>query len=149
MPNTIIVKDCGGHRDEKQVAATVTPGMLVERTSADKVQAHSVAGGAVNCLIAIEDENQGNGIDDNYTSTLPDTAKLWHPQKGDQVNMLLDDASAATALVIGDKVESAGDGRVRKYAPSSASVNEQSNSIIGVALTAQSTPGGRVTIEIL
>jgi hypothetical protein len=146
--NTIVVKDADGHRDEKVAAGTITPGMLVERTSADKVQAHSTAGGPANKLFAIEDENQGNGITDNYSAT--NTVKLWHPLPGDQVYALLDDASSVTAIVIGDYVESAGDGRFRKFvAGNSAVVNEQSNSIVGVALEAQSTAGGRFIMEII
>lgn len=146
--NTIIIKDADGHRDEKVANAGITPGMMVERMSTDKVKAHATAGGAATKLFAIEDENQGNGIADAYVAT--NVVKLWRPLPGDQVYGILDDASSATALAIGDFVESAGDGRVRKYTVgNSAVVNEHSNSIIGTALEAQSTVGGRVIIEII
>jgi hypothetical protein len=148
--NTIIGKGYGGNRDEKEAAGTITPGMLVKRTSADKVIAHNVAGGPVNALFAIEDENQGRGIDDNYVSG--ELVKLWKPIPGDQVNAIVDDTTGR-AIAIGDYVESAGDGRVRKVDPplSSAGKDEFPASILGVALeaVAPSAAGTRILIEIM
>ena len=145
--NTIIVKDYNHIRDEKVAAGAITPGMLVERTSADKVQAHNSAGAPVQKIFAIEDAPQGNGISDAYAAD--DTVLLWHATPGEQVYGILDDASAVEAIVIGDFVESAGDGRLRKVTVGSAETGGYSNSIVGVALEAQSTPEGRFIVEIL
>lgn len=146
--NTIVAKPYVHIRDEKLAAGTITPGMLVKRTSADAVIAHNVAGGAVNVLFAIEDENQGNDIADNYSSGA--LVKLWRPVPGEQVYAIA--ATSGNTIAIGDFVESAGDGRLRKVeaALSSAGVEEFPSSIVGVALEA-AVPGAgiRFLIEIM
>lgn len=147
--NTIVGKGYVHIRDEKVAAGTITPGMLVERTSADKVQAHSKAGGPVNALFALEDENQGNGIDDNYSANA--VVKLWRPVPGEQVNALVDD-DTQDAIAIGDFLESAGDGRLRKITTNTSAGDEEfPASIVGVALEAVATSGagGRILIEIV
>lgn len=149
--NTIKVKSYLNIQDEKVAAGAITPGMLVERTSADKVQAHSTAGGPAQRLFALEDENQGRDIDDAYAATGSYTlVKLWLPVPGEIVYAIVDDLSTAEDIAIGNFVESAGDGRVRKYtAQASGGAAEATNAIIGVAVSAQTTPGGRVAIEII
>ena len=71
--NTIIVKSYNNNRD--QVVATavaITPGMLLERTSAGLVQAHSAAGGVIaSKIFAMEDAFQGKKITDNYAVSVP------------------------------------------------------------------------------
>lgn len=149
MANTIVRKGYLNIRDQKvATAVAITPGMLVQRTSTDLVEAHSIAGGPVNPLFALEDAFQGNGIDDNYAVSVP--IMLWKPCSGEQVYAILDSLSTAS-VAIGDFVESVGDGKVRSVgdAQSSAGIAEFAHSFIGVAVEAQATPGGRVTIEIL
>lgn len=145
--NTIIGKSYVSIRDEKIANATITPGMLVERMSTDKVRAHARAGGAVNPLFALEDENQGKGITDNYASG--DIVKLWRPVPGEQVYALLDDNSTQN-IAIGDFVESDGAGRVRRVDNelSSAGNAEFPSHIIGVALEAVD-PGNQVPPRVL
>lgn len=146
---TIIGKAYVNIRDEKIAAGTIKPGMLVERTSTDKVQAHSRAAGPVNALFAIEDENQGNDIDDNYVAN--DLVKLWRPTPGEQVYAIVDD-NTQDAIVIGDFLESSGDGRLRKCTDTTSAGNaEFGNAIVGVALeaVAKSGAGGRILIEIV
>lgn len=147
--NTIVGKGYVNIRDEKIAAGTIKPGMLVERTSADKVQAHSRAAGPVNKLFALEDENQGNDIDDNYAAN--DVVKLWRPVPGEQVYAIVDD-NTQDAIVIGDFLESAGDGRLRKCTDTTSAGNpEFGSAIVGVALeaVAKSGAGGRILIEIV
>lgn len=147
--NTIVGKGYVNIRDEKVAAGTITPGMLVERTSADKVQAHSTAGGSVNPLFAIEDENQGNDVDDNYSANA--VVKLWRPVPGEQVYAIVDD-DTQDDIVIGDFLESAGDGRLRKSTVQTSAGNEEfPSSIVGVALEAvtQAGAGGRILVEIM
>ena len=146
---TIVGKGYVNIRDEKVAAGTIIPGMLVERTSADKVQAHSRAGGPVNALFALEDENQGNDIDDNYAAT--SLVKLWRPVPGEQVYAIADD-DTGDAIAIGDYLESAGDGRLRKATNlTSAGTKEFPGNIVGVALEAVSTgsPASRILIEVM
>lgn len=136
MANTIVRKSYAHIQDEKAAAETITPGHLIERTSADKVQKHSTQGGAVNPLFAREDAYQGNGITDDYSTD--DRVIFWHPQSGDQVYGILSSGSG-DSVSIGDFVDSNGDGTLR---PGSSGVE------IGVALEAASA-GERFTVEIL
>lgn len=144
--NTIKGKAYGHNHDEKIASGTITPGMLVSRTSADEVIAHATAGGPVNVLIAIEDENQGNDIDDDYADG--DLVKLWRPLPGDQAYLLVDDETGSD-IAIGDFVESDGEGRVRKATDASAG---GTTFIVGVALEAVGVGpdgGTRILVEIM
>ena len=146
--NTIVIKSYNNNRD--QVVATavaITPGALLERTSGGLVQAHSGAGGPVSSKIfAMEDVFQGKKISDNYAVSVPIFCLL--PTSGDRVYGIFD-ATSGGSLAKGDKLESAGDGTVRKYTgQASGGAVEASGAIVGTALEAQATPGGRVTIEI-
>ena len=128
---TIIIKG-DPVRLERNAAAAVTPGMLVELTSSDTVQAHSTAGGScAPVLIALEDENQGKGIGDAYSTG---NVVLFAAFKtGDVANMLLADGET---VVIGTKVESYGDGYLRAV-DTDASVGEVGvQSIVGTSLEA-------------
>lgn len=147
--NTIVGKAYVNIRDEKTADGAITPGMLVKRTSAGKVKAHDIAGGFVNALFAIEDENQGNDIDDAYANAA--LVKLWRPVPGEQVYAIVDDDTQDT-IAIGDPLESAGDGRLRRATDlTSAGNKEFPNHIVGVALEAiaQSGAGGRILIEVV
>ncbi len=130
--NTIIVMSHGRVTDEKiATAVAITPGHLIERTSGDLVQAHAIAGGPVNPWFAIEDAYQGNGITDDYAVSV--NIFMWKPRPGDQIYAIADSGGA---IVIGDFLESAGDGTLRRVGdiPSSAGVLELAGSIIAVAL---------------
>jgi hypothetical protein len=108
----IALKTGRGITQEEAIAnATITPGQLIERLSTDKVQRHSTAGGSIGLkMIAVEDVLQGNGIDDDYSA---DDRVIYHiPIPGQEYYMLLKDGEN---VVIGDDVESAGDGDVQKF----------------------------------
>lgn len=113
--------------------ATIRPGMLVELTSADKVQKHGTAAGPVLPMFAAEDELQGHGIDDLYDTD--DIVQVLIPTRGDQVYALLDDEEDITR---GDFLVSAGNGRLQKYDAVAFSSDEagsvDANVIVGVAL---------------
>jgi hypothetical protein len=64
-------------------------------------------------MFAIEDENQGNDIDDAYAAD--DRVVCWIPQRGDQVQAVLSDGEN---VAIGDYLESNGDGTLKKYVAS-------------------------------
>ncbi len=145
---TIVIKSYNNNRDQiVATAVAITPGELLERTSAGLVQAHSGAGGPVSSKIfAMEDVFQGKKISDDYAVSVPIFIIL--PTSGDRVYAIFDTTSGAS-LAIGDKLESAGDGTVRKYTgQASGGVAEATGAIVGTALEAQATPGGRVIIEI-
>ncbi len=146
--NKIVIKSYNNNRDQiVATAVAITPGALLERTSAGKVQAHSAEGGVISSKIfAMEDAFQGKKISDDYAVSVPIFCFL--PQSGDRVYAIFD-ATTGGSLAIGDELESAGDGTVKKYTgQASGGVAEATGAIIGTALEAQATPGGRVLIEI-
>jgi len=109
--NTIKLKKYVDIVEERAAVAAITPGMLLELTSADKFQAHSSSGGsAAPIIVALEDELQGNGIDDAYAAS--DRVQGWIPQSGEQAYMILADGEN---VAIGDKLESNGAGYLQKY----------------------------------
>jgi hypothetical protein len=108
----IALKTGRGISQEEAVAeATITPGQLLEEISTGKVQRHSTAGGSIGqVMIAVEDVLRGNGIDDDYAAG--DKVFYHLPVPSQEYNMFLKDGEN---VVIGDKVESAGDGDVQKF----------------------------------
>lgn len=144
--NTIKLKKYMDVIIEKEAAAAITPGMLLELTSADKVQAHSSAGqNVVPPMFALEDELQGNGIDDAYASG--DPVQVWVAQRGEEVYAILADGENVS---IGDPLESNGAGYLQKHvadaeswdsaAPAGA-ITVYPSQIVGVALEALDLSG--------
>lgn len=135
MRNSIILKNYLNIFEEKVAIGVITPGMLIEITSVDKVQAHSVSGGNALIMFALEDELQGKTINENYA--VADQVQLWIPQRGDQVFAILQDGEN---VAIGDLVESNGDGTLIKYVADTHSSAEVGtvipNQIIGQVLEA-------------
>lgn len=121
--------------NEYDAAGAITPGMLIEVTSADKVQAHSGAGQNAAPMFALEDELQGNDIDDAYAAD--DKVQCWSPVPGEEVYAILDDGNNVS---IGDFLESAGNGNLQTHSPdkdSSARTGDTySQQVVAVALEA-------------
>ena len=130
---TIKLKNYSKVLEEYNAVAAITPGMLIELTSADKVQAHSSVGQNMIQMFALEDELQGKGIDDAYAIDAP--VQVWIPGRGDQVYALLKDGET---VVIGDLLESAGGGYLQKYVADieSGSDSIYTNQIVGEAVEA-------------
>ena len=131
--NTVKVKKYSDIVEEYTAAAAITPGMLLELTSASKVQKHSTAGGNMIPMFALEDELQGNGIDDAYAAD--DQVQVWVAGRGDMVYALLKDGEDVS---VGDYLESAGDGYLKKHTTGTAA---NSNAIVGQALEALDLSG--------
>jgi hypothetical protein len=145
--NTIIGKSYVSIIDQKvATAVAITPGMLLERTSGDLVQAHSTAAGPVEILFALEDAMQGNGIGDAYAVSVP--VQIWKPIRGERVYATFDATSGGSAA-IGDFLESAGDGSLRAYtAQASGGAVEAAGAIVGVCVEAVAA-GGRFLVDIV
>lgn len=142
---TIQVKGTG-IRNEREAAAAITPGMLIERTSADKVQAHSNAGQNAARLFAVEDDLQGKDIDTAYGAGDRVQFNVFRP--GDWVFALLADGQNAG---IGDYLESNGDGYLKVHAAGSAGVVEYPEAIVAQAVEAldlSSSSGAETTQRI-
>jgi hypothetical protein len=103
-------------------AVAITPGMLLELTSADQVQAHSTEGGIVLPMFALEDELQGNGIDDNYAVSAK--IQVWVAVRGEQVFANIADSEEVN---IGDFLISAGNGKLKV-------ADSTDTEVVGVAL---------------
>lgn len=111
-PKTISLKGCPALR-EFVANAAITPGHLVEVMTTGKIRAHATAGGVRPARwFAREQAYTGKGIDTAYASL--DTVPVLDCKPGDVVYALL--PASAAAVVIGDLLESAGDGTLRKAA---------------------------------
>lgn len=144
--NVIKVKSYSNIREEKTAAAALTPGHLIERTSADKVQKHSSAGGPAFPMFALEDAEQGRTISQAYDTSDNAQVHCWIPTRGDQVYAHI--SSSSEDIARGDFLESAGDGTLRKYdIASSGGVIEGDAVIVGVAVEAI-TAGNQGVIEV-
>jgi hypothetical protein len=139
--NTIKVKDYTKINEEFTAAAAITPGMLVEETSAGKVQAHSTAAGAAQLMIALEDELQGDEISDAYSSG--DPVQVWVPRRGDMANMIL---ASGEDVSIGDALESDGNGRLR--AETSGNVQIVAYATEAVDLSDSGDTASRIIVRI-
>ena len=104
--------------------------MLIERTTADTVQAHSTAEGNAVVMFATEDDLQGKGINVAYAAT--NRVQGWIPARGDQVYAILKDGQTA---VIGSYLASNGDGALRVHVPDDATAIQVAG-IVGRALEA-------------
>lgn len=139
MPNTIKIKKYLDIIEEYVAASAITPGELIEVTSANTVQAHSSAGQNILQMVALEDELQGKSITDDYAAA--DPVQCWVTQRGEIAYLILNDGEN---VVIGDFLESAGNGNVQKHVPDFetgdssgvANVTVYSNQIVGVAVEA-------------
>ncbi len=139
--NTIRLKDYLHVVEEYNAASAITPGELIELTSAGKVQAHSTENGeALPVMFATEDEFQGNEISDDYDTDAP--VNCWIPQRGDMVYALL---SAGENVAIGAALTSDGSGNLREYAASSADVG----GIVAVAAEAVDNSGESTATRII
>lgn len=130
---TIKLKNYSDVLEEYSAASAVTPGELIELTSAGTVQAHSTEGGNVLPMFACEDALQGKGIDDDYATG--DKVQCWVPTRGDIVNAVLEDGETVN---IGDFLESNGTGYLQKLVDveisSQAADIVYPASIVGIAL---------------
>lgn len=128
--NKIALKNYSDVFEELVAASEITPGMLVELTSAGKTQAHANAGQNVLPMFAVEDAMQGKGIDEVYAAD--DPVQVWVPGRGDVVYGILKDDSVA--VTTGDFLESAGGGYLQKHETDSAGAVEYPNAIVGQAM---------------
>lgn len=106
----VYLKGAPGVRMEAKANGAITPGHLLLLDSSRRVVVHNVAGGLQSKLIALENAMVGKDLTQAYASG--DFTYCTFAQPGDELNMLV--AAAAPAIVVGDQLESAGDGTLRK-----------------------------------
>lgn len=150
--NSVILKRYNKIEIEKVAAAAITPGHLVELTSADKVQKHSVEAGNAVPMFALEDGLIGNGITTDIAAD--ETCMVWIPQRGDEVYAIL---TTSQVVVIGDLLVSKGDGTLKKHVPESSDYYDATDvtvkplQIVAQATEAVTTTGavGRIKVRIV
>ncbi len=148
---SVIIKNYLKVFDEYEGVGVITPGDLLELTSAGKVQRASEEGGTILPMFATEDELQGKGITQNYAAE--DVIQCWIPQRGDVVNAIL---KQGETVAIGDYLVSKGDGTLKKYVAQAVSgesgfdsgVSIPDNKVVGQALTAPNASAGNVRIKV-
>jgi hypothetical protein len=143
--NTIILKNYLNVFDEFISAAIVTPGELLEFTSAGLVQDHSTAGGNVGpVMFATEDALQGKSIWDNYASGA--RVFVWTPQRGEEVYAILKDGQH---VEFGSFLESAGGGYLQLHVadPGDSTTGTVQRAIVGVAMESKDLSGESSAVE--
>jgi len=131
--------------------AAITPGHLVELMSTNKVRKHSTAGGIAARMFALEDELQGNAITDDYAAAAP--VQVWCCVPGEEVYAFLKNGEN---VVIGDFLESAGNGELQKHVADSGAGANVGLQIVAQALEAVdmsdssgADPSGRIEVRIV
>ena len=133
------------HNERLSAAATaIVPGDLIEELAAGTVQEHSVAATNAQKLFALADLSVGGNIDDAYP--VGSNVRYGAAHSGQEVYGRV--AAAAPAIVIGDDLESAGDGTLRKVVTDTATDDTQRNSIVGSAIEAVDNSGGGTVVRI-
>lgn len=126
-PKTILLKyrdDSMPFIKERIAVAAFTPGHLLEVTSANKIQKHSTAGGNARPLFAVEQAQIDNltALDIDTACAAGDLVPYLYAQSGDEIYAFVE--ANGVAIVIGDALESAGDGTLQKHTPPSQAVDE-------------------------
>ena len=149
--NTVKLKKYLDIIEEYEAASAITPGDLVELTSAGKVQRHTTAGGNAAKMFALENELEGEGLSDDYAAG--DRVQVWCAVPGEMVYARLADEQNVT---LGDFLESAGNGCLQAHSADAisetiASAEDQSalslaitvypNQIVGQVLESQDLSG--------
>lgn len=117
---------------------TIEPGDLVEEIAAGTVQEHSTAASTAQKLVALTNLSVGGTIDDVYAVAATVRYGAFH---SGQLGFLRLKAAAA-AVIIGDALESEGDGTIRKVVADAATDTAQRNAIVAYAVEAVDNSGG-------
>ncbi len=110
---------------ERAAGGVISPGQLVELDSSDEYIRHNSAGVVHGSAFAVEDSLQGSTVTDDYAAA--DRVQVNYQRKGNEVMALLSPDLAGTPVVIGDFLESNGDGDLRLF---------DTGIVVGVALEA-------------
>ena len=149
--NTITIKGTPVF-GEALASGTIKPGYLLERTNAatDTVKAHATAGGKALAMFALEDDLQGNDIDDNYSSG--DLTQFGIFRAGDEVLAWI---ANGEAIAKADALVSNGDGTLKEASPdSSGTIIEEfvlayAREACDMSSSSSADPSGRCIVEII
>jgi hypothetical protein len=99
----------GIYNENDKAAEAITPGHLVNFNSSGDLIKHASAAGRAAKTFALEREEMGDDIDDNYA--IGDTVKVGHFGPGCIVYALV---ASGQNLIKGDPLESAGNGTLKE-----------------------------------
>lgn len=133
MANTILLKGRDKVTRKEYAAGTaINPGYLLALAADGDVDPHAGAGLNQSSMFAFENELEGSGITHAYVVGEQVLCMVCAP--GVEVLAVL--AANALAIVIGDYLESDGDGTLRIATADAATDTAQRRSIVGMALEA-------------
>ncbi len=148
MANTVKLKKYLDVIEEYPAGGAITPGHLIALGSNGKVVVHGDAGENALQMFALEDELQGKGLNEAYAQDEP--VQCWVAQRGEIVNAIL---TTSQTVVVGDWLESAGNGTLQKHVPNtdSAGTDIHGKQIVGQAVQAVTTTGAvsRIAVRIV
>lgn len=115
----ILLKGRPNQNEEGIASAVVKPGYLVDGVTS--IAAHAVAGGDCPRAFAAERDEMGAGVDDSYKFgyapsadyAIGDAVKVLNCSRGDRVLAYI---ASGQNIAANDRLESAGDGTLRKLA---------------------------------
>ena len=140
--NTIKVKKYSDVIEELIANAAITPGHLIEIMTTGKVRVHATIEGNALPMFALEDELQGDGIDNAYDAAAP--VQCWIPGRGDIVYGILKDNNDVD---IGDALASGGDGTLMKHVADDSDDPSYPEAIIGYAAEAVDTSDSKSAVS--
>lgn len=136
---------CSVHNEALSAAGSaIVPGDLIEEIAAGTVQEHSTAAGNAQRLIALTNISNGGDVDQAYA--VGETVRYGAFHQGQEVFMRL--AAAATAVIIGTPLESAGNGTVRIQTTDTATDDTQRDSLVAYAMEAVDNSGGGSKVRL-
>lgn len=140
MTNKIVLKGDPIQKEGTATAVAITPGELLE-WSGGLLQAHATAGGNAQPMFAVENDQIGDGIDDDYAASAE--VKYVVARPGDEVYAILEDGHNVAK---GDPLESAGDGTLQPWntegqATDPATTPVNTDSVVAYAAEAVDTTG--------
>ncbi|MHC5035409.1 MAG: hypothetical protein ACYTFZ_10270 [Planctomycetota bacterium] len=148
--NTVTIVGTPVHK-EATGSGAITPGMLIELTTAGAVKVHATSGGDAQRMFALEDDLQGNDLNHAYEDG--ELVQYGVFNRGDEVNALLADGENAS---ISSKLKSNGDGYLAVYTAASGEP-DYPESIVAIAKEALDMSGSsgadpasqRIRVEII
>lgn len=122
------------NRIEREAGGAITPGHLLEINSSNAFIVHNSAGVIAYPLFAVENDIAGDDLLHAYASGEKVQANWFRP--GDEVLALV---ANGESIVIGDFLESNGNGELREHTPDSAGAAQEVHPLVGVAMQAIDT----------
>ncbi len=141
---TILLKGDGQRFEAQAAAGTIIPGHLLQLNSTSKVAIHANAAKNAPPYFALENDLIGNTIDDAYAAD--DIVQYIAAYRGAEIYAWV--PASAAAIVVGDYLESNGDGTLKKQATDAATDDTQRVSTVAQAVEAVDNSAGGAAVRI-